>query len=56
MNNIDNQLDAKIPAIFFNYSACSITVSNTTCSGGVLHIHFLATMISYLLNLHICDW
>jgi len=40
----------------FIYSACSITISNTTCSCGFLHIHFLSTMISYLLNLHVCDW
>jgi len=48
--------DGLITLFFLIYSACSITMSNTTCSDGFLHIHFLSSMISYLLNLQVGDW
>ena len=39
--------------VFFNYSACSITVSNTTCTVDILH-NYLSSNFSYIFYIQIC--
>jgi hypothetical protein len=34
--------------VFFYYSACSISISNTTCTGGFLHNYLVSAKITYL--------